>query len=266
MNEKMHEKMLEKMNERVREREDAMPLSCVQFEEALDDLDRAGMPAMMLRESALIHAETCGRCARLMTDTEALDFSFHEIAAHDGNLEAHPRVEAALLQEFRLQRAEASRKKGHWRIAALATAAAVLLALGFSMRHVSLNHEVRTNAGPGGMTHVAANANSQQGAGSEAADATEVAENFAGENVAADNVTSDAQDATGFVSLPYATDPGTLEGGTVVRVELTRSALASMGMPVTDAGSLDRIPADIMLSEDGAPQAIRLVSSASFGQ
>jgi hypothetical protein len=39
-----------------------------------------------------------------------------------------------------------------------------------------------------------------------------------------------------------------------------------MGMPVTDAGSFDRIPADIMLSEDGAPQAIRLVSTASFEQ
>jgi hypothetical protein len=28
----------------------------------------------------------------------------------------------------------------------------------------------------------------------------------------------------------------------------------------------DRIPADIMLSEDGAPQAIRLVSSANLDQ
>jgi hypothetical protein len=266
MNEKMHEKMLEKMNERVREREDAMPISCVQFEEALDDLDRAGMPAMMLRESALIHAETCGRCARLMTDTEALDFSFHEIAAHDGDLEAHPRVEAVLLQEFRLQKAEASRNKGHWRIAALATAAAVLLALGFSLRHFSVTHEVRTNTGTD-VTQSAANGNSQRGAGSKAADAkTEVAENVGAENIAAENVVNDAQDASGFVSLPYATDPGTLEGGTVVRVELTRSALASMGLPVTDAGSLDRIPADIMLSEDGAPQAVRLVSLASFEQ
>jgi hypothetical protein len=29
-------------------------------------------------------------------------------------------------------------------------------------------------------------------------------------------------------------------------------------------GATDRIPADIMLSEDGAPQAIRLIASASL--
>jgi hypothetical protein len=31
-------------------------------------------------------------------------------------------------------------------------------------------------------------------------------------------------------------------------------------LPVTDIGASDRIPADIVVSEDGAPQAIRLVA------
>ena len=63
-----------------------------------------------------------------------------------------------------------------------------------------------------------------------------------------------------FVSLPYADDPATLEGGAVVRVVLSGSALASLGMPVPDLELTDQIPADILLSEDGAPQAVRLVS------
>ena len=248
----MNEEMNEEMNEKMQEREETMPMSCRQFKEALDDLDRTGMPAMMLREAALAHAETCGRCAQLMTDTEALDFCFHQIAAHEGNLQAPPRVEAALLQEFRAQKTAQSSKKGNWRLAALATAAAVLLALGFSLRHVSLK-----DAGGKFASSVSQSTlNARQSAAEANSGATELAE----------NVSMDAQDATGFVSLPYATDPGTLEGGTVVRVELTRAALASMGMPVADAGSLDRIPADIMLSEDGAPQAIRLVSSTNLGQ
>lgn len=245
--------MNEEMKEKMQEREEVMPMSCRQFKEALDDLDRTGMPAMMLREAALEHAETCGRCAQLMTDTEALDFCFHQIAAHEGNLQAPARVEAALLQEFRAQRAAQSGKKGNWRLAALATAAGVLLALGFSLRHVSLEHKTSV-AGETGQPTL--NANAQQSKAEANNEATEVAE----------NISTDAQDATGFVSLPYATDPGTLEGGTVVRVELTRAALVSMGLPVADAGSLDRIPADIMLSEDGAPQAIRLVSSTNLGQ
>jgi hypothetical protein len=246
--------MNEEMNEEKREREEAMPMNCSHFKEALDDLDRTGMPAMMLREAALEHAETCGRCAQLMTDTEALDFCFHQIAAHEGNLQAPARVETALLQEFRAQKAARSSKKGNWRLAALATAAAVLLALGFSLRHVSLQDASAKLASGAG--HSALNANAQQSSAEANNEATEVAE----------NVSTDTQDATGFVSLPYATDPGTLEGGTVVRVELTRAALVSMGLPVADAGSLDRIPADIMLSEDGAPQAIRLVSSTNLGQ
>jgi hypothetical protein len=76
----------------------------------------------------------------------------------------------------------------------------------------------------------------------------------------------DSQDATGFVSLPYAADPATLEDGAVVRVVLSRSALASLGLPVADVGASEQVPADIVLSEDGAPQAIRLVSQASLEQ
>jgi hypothetical protein len=70
--------------------------------------------------------------------------------------------------------------------------------------------------------------------------------------------------ATNFVSLPYADDPGTLEGGTVVRVTLSRDALASFGMPVADWNANERIPADIALSVDGVPQAIRLVSDENL--
>jgi hypothetical protein len=211
---------------------------------------------LALREAALAHAEGCSRCAQLMTDTEALDFSLQTLAVRDADLQAPPRVEAALLQELRLQKAAASGRKGQWRMAALGAAAVVLLALGLSVRHAPVIDGKmiaggKTNAGNGAADHSVSAADSGAGASS-----VEVVQ----------NVPSDSQDATAFVSLPYAADPATLEGGTVVRVELSRSALASMGMPVADASATDRIPADIMLSEDGAPQAIRLVSSANLDQ
>jgi hypothetical protein len=72
-----------------------------------------------------------------------------------------------------------------------------------------------------------------------------------------------AEYATSFVSLPYADDPATLDGATVVRVMVSRSMLASFGMPVAELGATERIPADIALSEDGVPQAIRLVADAN---
>ena len=248
----MSEKSNEKLNERMQGDEEATQMDCGEFEAAMDDLDRAGTPGVALREAALAHAEGCSRCAQWMTDAEALDFSLRQIATHDASLQAPARVEAALLQELRQQREVASRRKGqgHWRLAILATAAAVLVALGVSVRHFPRGREAGENA-------------------SRAALHSNVAVNSGGEGPAveiAENVEGDTQDASAFVPLPYATDPATLEYGTVVRVELTRAALTTMGMPVTDGGSLDSIPADIMLSEDGVPQAIRLVPSAGGGQ
>ena len=242
--------MNDQANEGMDGNNEAIGMDCGEFEEALDDLDRAGTPGLALREAALAHAEGCSRCAQLMTDTEALDFSLQKLAMRDADSQAPPRVEAALLAELRQQKAAASRRRGQWRIASLATAAAVLLTLGISLRHVSLTgakSDDGTNAAKGSVSDAIAPGDARS---------AEVAENIA----------MDAADASAFVSLPYATDPATLEGGTVVRVELSRSALASMGMPVTDGGSLERIPADILLSEDGAPQAIRLVSSRSIDQ
>jgi hypothetical protein len=83
--------------------------------------------------------------------------------------------------------------------------------------------------------------------------------------VAKNGGTSDAQlteYATDYVPLPYADDPSALDGGSVVRVTLARSVLESYGLPAEGMGTGDRVTADMILSEDGTPQAIRLVSQA----
>jgi len=231
------------MNENeMNENEETSRMECLQFEDVVHDLDRPEAPESMLREAALAHAESCSHCAQLMTDCESLDFSLQMLAARDARLQAPAHVEADLRKEFRLQRAQAERQKSRGLWAALGAVATVFLALGIALHH-------------------GAASGSKKAAGTQAKQAP--AESGASVEVA-DNRAPDEADATAFVPLPYAADPGTLEGGAVVRVELSRSALASMGMPVADASSNERIPADIMLSEDGAPQAIRLVSPASL--
>ena len=135
--------------------------------------------------------------------------------------------------------------------AALGIAAAFLLMLG-----VGLHYWI---AGRASFSQQSANQGVQQveqRVGSDAAKSSGAA--------SADD--EDATYATDFVSLPYADDPATMEDGTIVRVVLSRSALASFGVPVADLDPSDQIPADIALSEDGAPQAIRLVAEdASLG-
>ena len=62
--------------------------------------------------------------------------------------------------------------------------------------------------------------------------------------------------------LPYAYDPSELEGGAVVRVRSAAAALVSYGLPVEGMGVRDQVTADMVVSQDGTPQAIRLVAQS----
>lgn len=226
-----------------------MAIDCAQFEEVVHELERAGTPGFDFREDAFAHAESCPRCAGLLDKVMALEFALDSLAVQDRGERASVRVEAALLAEFRRQHAQAAHPPRNFHLrTALAMAAALLLAIGITVPFW-MSHRSPAKGSP--VAIVAPNAPNP-------ANANEVA----GDN----SLSSDSEYTTDFVSLPYADDPGTLEGGTVVRVTLSRSALASFGLPVAGLGYSDRIPADIALSEDGVPQAIRLVADANLDQ
>jgi hypothetical protein len=188
-----------------------------------------------------------------MTDVESLDFSLRALAGRATDWQAPSRVGTALMAEYRRERAAAYRRRMRWQIAALATAAAFLLVLGFSLRH-------RAPAG-----NIAPTTDTSASSPSRSIAAPEVlADLQQGQPVEID--LNDSEYAADFVPLPYADDPTAADGGAVVRVVLSRSALASLGLPVANLGAKDRIPADIVLSEDGSPQAIRLVSESSVSE
>jgi hypothetical protein len=65
-----------------------------------------------------------------------------------------------------------------------------------------------------------------------------------------------ANDLSGFLPVPYRAAP--IENGYIVRVQMPRSALVSLGMPVPD-GEKDVVQADLLLADDGLAQAVRLV-------
>ncbi|MGA2846208.1 MAG: hypothetical protein ABSF68_12365 [Candidatus Acidiferrales bacterium] len=220
-------------------------MDCVQFREIYHDLDRPGTSGFRFRERALAHAETCAGCGVLLTDGEALDFAFRNLTQHNAGREAPPRIEAALLREFQASRLAGSRRRVHGQLAALGAAAAILLALGLGVQH-------RIASRPSTAAPQATNV-----APAPAADAS-----AKGLNPSASGLDEDVF-AGKFVPVPYADDPAALEGGAIVRVTLPRSALRSFGLPVTESDGTDRVFADLLVSEDGTPQAIRLVSDAN---
>src|SRR5271155_2110710 len=208
-------------------------MDCAAFEKISQHLYRPEAAEAGLAEAALAHAESCSHCAALLTEVEWLEFSLRDLARHDANRRVSPRVESALLQEFRLQKAAAARRQIRWRLAALGVAAAGFLALGFSL-HKYGGFLPRSPATPA--PHKAAPIDS-----------------------------SDSEYATAFVELPYADDSAALDGGAIVRVSLSRSALISLGLPVDDFAGTDPVEADLVVGVDGTPEAIRLVSQVNPG-
>jgi hypothetical protein len=228
-------------------KEQADFMDCVEFNEIYHDLDRPGTAGFRFRERALAHAESCSSCGLLLTDGEALDFGLRNLTQHNAGREASPRVEAALLREFRAAKLAGSRRRVHRQLAALGAAAAILLALGLGVQH-------RIASQP----HKAAPQEASLATAPEAETSA-----MAGQHKAAASEADEDEYATDFVPVPYADDPTALEGGAIVRVTLPRSALPSFGLPITESDGTDRVFADLLVSEDGTPQAIRLVSDAN---
>jgi len=72
-----------------------------------------------------------------------------------------------------------------------------------------------------------------------------------GETIVASN------DAGEFTLLP-GTLPGMLGDATVVRVQMQRGALGALGLTVNEERAADLIQVDLLVGDDGQPQALRL--------
>jgi hypothetical protein len=229
---------------------------CVQFKEIYHELDRPGTSGYRFRERALSHAETCPRCGALLTEGEALDFALWNLAERSAGWNASPRIEANLLREVQQVKLAGSRKRIRKQFAILGAAAAVLLAMGIGV-HQRITSGART------AWLEAANVAGNPAAGTTT-DAVAGGSTTPGESISAVIASANQADeneyAQEFVPVPYADDPAALEGGAIVRVTLPRSALASFGLPITESEGTDRVSADLIVSQDGTPQAIRLVS------
>jgi hypothetical protein len=238
-------------------------MHCAEFDLLVHDLGRADMVSAEAREAALVHAESCARCALFLIEIESLEFNLRLLASETANQQALARIEKILADEFRRKKVSASQVKAGRQFTVLATAAAVLLVLGLTvLRYDSISKApaeragVTTSTTP--QTSPAAMPAKSQGAPKSLSPGT-TASNDSLEP-------ADPDSAQPFMQLPYADDPATLEGSAIVRVTLPRSALASFGFPTSGLADADSIPADMVVSEDGTPQAIRLVSQANAKQ
>ncbi len=71
-----------------------------------------------------------------------------------------------------------------------------------------------------------------------------------------------AELVTEFIPLVY--DDAPIESAQVVRVKLSRSSLAALGLPVDSERATEPVKADVIVSQDGVARAVRLVVSSSW--
>ena len=205
-------------------------MNCEEFELIGLDLEQSGC-AGEERFAAREHLRVCARCAALAASWEEARAELLLLADQTRESQTPARVEMRLRQEFRSRRRPAFLRRRTLAVAAWAMAAAVLIIAGMSWKNW---HDSQRRV-----------------AGHPSAPAVVNPASPADGDLTADN------DAGSFTLLP-GSFPQEAENAAVMRVRMQRGALGAFGLPVEQDRVSDWIQVDVLVGEDGAPEAIRL--------
>lgn len=255
-------------------------MNCQSFENIIDDLSREQLIEAGAREEALRHTNECTECALRLAEGRILTVGLRSLAEDMKAAEAPARVQIELLAAFQ-QRNVLRHPSRSWRWSYFSAAAAVLLvafAIGLAAWNWNSNAEQRAeNPGPAPVIPERASlpTPSTDIAGGGSKGKRETASSVAthrrrgnvhkksvvqtSNGVAADNSVANEEVATDFMPIGYVNSLSLQDDGSVVRVELTRSTIVSMGFAVNMNRYGERVKADVLMGADGLARAIRFV-------
>jgi hypothetical protein len=234
-------------------------MNCEQFESIGLDLDRESALDIDAAEraAAIDHANTCARCAALQESWREARIELQALREMTSDAGAPQRVEMRLRQEFfartRAQKARRFAIASAW---VLASAAMLLVGMNWWNWHIT-NENISL-----GSTNTAANTNANSSAAASNASNTTPSsvpsyiDSYPTE-AANESTLVAANDAEDFTLLPgsMAQEAG---DGSVVRVRMQRGALGDLGLPVNEERANEWIQVDLLVGQDGQPQAVRL--------
>ena len=219
-----------------------------------EEFELAGLDLETIREDDAVHSaarehlRVCARCAALHENWQTLRADLNALGAETQEAEAPPRVEMRLRQEFRTRhktvKAHRAAVYAGWTLAAAAVVVAA--ASWISWRQETGRGIVQRAAV--GAEKTPSSAGTRQGVN---VNRTTPGGPELGETLVASN------DAGAFTLLPGSM-PGTLEDATVVRVQMQRGSLGALGLTVNEERATDLIQVDLLVGDDGQPQALRL--------
>jgi hypothetical protein len=222
-------------------------MTCEEFAMAGLEL-RASADNGPLQQAAREHLRDCPHCAALHENWQALRDHLHALGVESRDAEPASRVEMRLLQEFRTKH-RTMRTQSTAAVAAWALAAAAVL-----LGTVSWINWRRQEATTAARSHGLVKAKGTAQSNANPPSVTGPAAMELGDVVVAAN-------SGDFAILPGSIPPS-LGDATVVRVQMQRSALAALGLTVNEEHGADWIQVDLLVGDDGLPQAVRLAQSA----
>jgi len=216
-------------------------MKCEEFEEIGLGAERDSSLSEEQRAAAREHAASCSRCAALLDSWEAAGMELRGFAEDTAMAQAPARVEMRLRQEFRTQHVTLKVRRAAamaaWALAAAAVLVGAVSWIKWRTDHASIVQSASNSAG----SQITSAPNTSV-AQTDPADS---------DTLMADNELSD------FTLLP-----GTLAADTsdssILRVRMQRSSLSTLGLPVNEERAGEWIQVDLLVGNDGLPEAVRL--------
>lgn len=256
-------------------------MNCQRFEEVVNDIAREKILDASVRSAAVAHCRGCELCAIRLEDELAITHRLSNFAGSFHSEGAPARVKAQVLAAFELRAiteptpAITSRQR-HWISAVSAIAALVLIVLGLSIirsrqvmpasqdpQAASVSN-ARRPASPvlssSPPVSVTVRDDRKHGSSPSKRVVTIRPDGRNAKPAASQSKPINAGEiATDFLPLTYGGTANLADGGSMVRVKLPRSAMASFGLPVNMDRANEMVKADVLLGVDGLAHAIRFV-------
>src|SRR6202790_1154536 len=211
-------------------------MTCEEFERVGWDAERDASLSAEERAAAFAHAADCPACAALEDSWRGAKMELRAFGAATEAAETPSRVEMRLRQEFRTRhrslRVRRTAVMASWGLAA----AAVIFG---TVTWINWRNGQRD-----------AQADVSHAGGAQAATRSDAA-TAAAETLVADNNGGDFTPLPG--SMVFDSDDAS-----IVRVPMQRGSPSALGFPVNEERASDWIQVDLLVTDDGLPQAVRL--------
>jgi hypothetical protein len=220
-------------------------MSCDEFREKVMDMARGRDDAAVLD-----HVRECEECQRALLNQRTLSAGLRSISTNE-TAAPSPALEAQLLARFDVVRGPRF-KIPRWTIPALAGAAALVAAWIFLAPRQPLEGPLTGSPkAPSPMVAVHPPLQVSSPAPKAARRRARI--------IKATRATPAPETEAPFIPIPYATPLDPSERVEIVRVNLSATGLASLGLRVWGAQPDMRVNAELILGENGLARAVRLV-------